>query len=730
MAIFSWLAAQLFFGNLSAGKFVNSGDQFFPLSFSEIFSSAFSLRKSVDLGVLNGWQFTTQFWDSLFYLLIYPTKLSYSSVQIAHSTLVIFTSVFVSYFGFRSVGQRYHQGPSRIHCLVITFLYCFNPYVMELWHGGVFNLGLAITYGLAPYIFYKFDQILLSSFDLKDASKCALALAAASFTFWLFAPLAFGLLILLFVRIAQNRKKWLIILTNAIKLGVLYIPAVAYVIYPILYELLNNASDNNGSFNPTYGNMQGGIWYQILMRHSWAIYTEWFPRSLYPFASHFFSSYYVFSILALYGLLLVGITLMYRDSHQKCGSGFWASVHKLIPYSNMGKNSSVNQWTGSMVVPAILILLISIFLAKGAQQPLGFIFKYLYQYVPLFSVFRTPDIRFGFLIILCICLIWVYVCQYFNKLFFSIALVVIVLVSSWPLFSGLAIRGENVPGKFYDRIVEIPQDQKSLSAYINQNSLEGFYTLPVPGADYGTFALKKEDVLIGQDLLSKQINQPFIYTATSGGISKAALERLNFCVNNGDLECLSDFPIQYVLFRNDLPNLDELLRDKVSGQYKQVYVNPTYSLYEVSPMTSIIGPEDISFERLSPTSYQLSISAAKQNQKLIFRQNFSNHWKIIEADKSICEKTPWTFYGLACELKHWFSRAKKVALNQFQFEGTHHQCIGYANCWDIKVSSESRLFQYEVIYYPQIYYQICGLISLVMILIFNIIIFRSLKDKD
>ena len=120
--VISFMVALISLNSMPLNGFVYGGDQFFPLSFSEVSSSAFSLRKSVDLGVLNGWQFTTQFWDSLFYLFIYPTNLSYSSVQIVHSTLVIFTSVFFSYLGFRAVGQRYHQRSNQIYYLAITFL--------------------------------------------------------------------------------------------------------------------------------------------------------------------------------------------------------------------------------------------------------------------------------------------------------------------------------------------------------------------------------------------------------------------------------------------------------------------------------------------------------------------------------------------------------------------------------------------------------------------------------
>jgi len=635
--------------------------------------------------------------------------------------------MFFSYVGFTNVDQRYCQGSSQIYCLAITYLYCFNPYVLELWHGGVYNIGVAITYGLAPYIFFKFNEILLNSFSLKEASKCALALVAASFTFWLFAPLAFGLLALFFVQIIQNRKKWLMIFTNALKVGMLYVPAIAYITFPIIYELLNNASDNNGSFNPTYGNMQGGIWYQILMRHSWAIYTEWFPRSLYPFADHFFSTYYVMSILSLYGLLIVGVALIYRDSHQIRATKFWISSQKHNSSFEGNNNISRTQRVSTLIVPSLTILLVALFLAKGAQQPLGFVFKFLYKYVPLFSVFRTPDIRFGFLIILSICLLYVYISQYFRKLFFVITIGAIVLVSSWPLFSGMAIRGENVPGKFYDRIVKIPQDQKALSSYINQHASEGFYILPIPGSDYGNFALENHDILVGQDLLSKQISQPFIYSSTSGGISKAAINRLNTCISDGDLQCLSDFPIQFILFRNDLPGMINPLHREISKAFRPVYRNPTYILYEITPATSIIGAKDVSLKKINPTNYQISISSLSQDQKIIFRQNYSPHWKIIETDNLMCNKNQEYLHNLVCEIDRWASDVKNVVLNRFKFESTHHECIYYANCWNIKASSEPRSYHYAIIYYPQIYYQLCGIISLLAISLLVIFSFKPSK---
>jgi hypothetical protein len=53
--------------------------------------------------------------------------------------------------------------------------------------------------------------------------------------------------------------------------------------------------------------MQGGLWFQMKMLHSWGIYTVWEPRAMYSFGKYFFSDRYNFIIVLLYLTLIFGV---------------------------------------------------------------------------------------------------------------------------------------------------------------------------------------------------------------------------------------------------------------------------------------------------------------------------------------------------------------------------------------------------------------------------------------
>ncbi len=183
----------LFFHGLAAQQMIFSGDQFFRFSEHEAFINSFFLRKPNDLGVLNGWQFTTQFWDALYYLFAYHIGLTPIFAEKTLFFLVLLLSLSLSFLGFHKCAPRFGIKADSGSIYWVTFWYCFNPYTLELWHGGVYNLGACLTYSLAPLIFYLFDDILLLVTVRTKILLCALLMAIASFTFWLFASVRIAL---------------------------------------------------------------------------------------------------------------------------------------------------------------------------------------------------------------------------------------------------------------------------------------------------------------------------------------------------------------------------------------------------------------------------------------------------------------------------------------------------------------------------------------------------------
>lgn len=711
----------IFFGHLEPNEFIYSGDQFFRFSEHEAISNSFFLRKSLDLGVLNGWQFATQFWDSLFYLLIFKVTSDLKIVEEILFFLALLSTVAISFLGFRKIGSEImSENDDWLTFFILAVWYSFNPYTLELWHGGVFNLGSGLTYSLAPLVFYYFKRALFSDTELKQIIICALLLAISSFTFWLLAPLMFFLLLYWIARFVQrNSIRWTV-LKNTGLLLFCYVPLVAFVLAGIMHEFFNRGGDNNESFDPSFGNIQGGLGYQLLMLFSWAIYTEWTPRTMYSFADYFFSPGYISGIIAMYGVVVVGTWRVLCDK----GSRFFRI-----------KVSIFRKHLPAIKKPEIVVLVgiffSALFLAKGSQPPLGEVFVYLYNHIPFFSVFRTPDIRFGFVMVLCVGILLAWLSTWYRSLVLRTLVLVFTLLQAWPFFSGLAVRGENVSGKYFDRVVHIPTDYSDLADFINMNANPLAYVLPLPATEYGHYRFSPGEDLIGQDMLSKFITMPFLYTSATGGISSKTYTLLKETLAREDFEGLKKFPIKYVVFRKDVDCSDCVYPEsKMMGQGRLVFENPTFRLYELNSFLDVLGGSASMVRKINPVKYEVSFARVKSDQNIRLLQNFSENWKIFPLWAG---RVPT---GFGDNMK---SEIKIFDWNDFEYlfrpalaGGSHELQDGYANSWTVSVADLKGLsqngharenadgsfdFSVVLIYYPQIYYIFAAFVSLVTFLV-------------
>ena len=207
--LFALLAAlmnAIFFFGLNAEEIIFSGDQFFRFNAHEAFTKSYFLRKSSDLGVLNGWQFITEFWDSFYYQVVYFFGITPKIAEIFLFYLVLFLSMLLSYLGFNRLAKHFGIKSDSLIVYLVVIWYCFNPYTLALWHGGVYNLGSSLTYSLAPLIFFQFNKAIFSATNKIQILICALLIAIASFTFWLLAPLVMFLILYFIFKIAFQIK--------------------------------------------------------------------------------------------------------------------------------------------------------------------------------------------------------------------------------------------------------------------------------------------------------------------------------------------------------------------------------------------------------------------------------------------------------------------------------------------------------------------------------------------
>lgn len=748
--IFALTAAFLdviFFHGLGSQQFIFSGDQFFRFNKYETFINSFFIRKPNDLSVLNGWQFSTQFWDTLYYQVVYFFGLAPHLSEKLLFFLVILLSLFLSFLGINKIAARLGMVQSTFALYVVVFWYCFNPYTLELWHGGVYNLGSGLTYSLAPLIYYHFSEAIFSSTDRTKILTSALLLAVASFTFWLLAPLIFFLVLYTMIRIAMQIRSWRLAVKNAFFFGLVYLPLVSFVLFGILHEYFNNKGDVNANFSPTFGNMQGGIWYQMMMLFSWGIYTVWTPRTLYPFGDYFFSKAYIIGIILLYVAIVAGVVVYFIDAYKarhlegkRPINGIrriifnWIDGMKRIGIfvRTISKNATATQ----EVIALLVIFVVSVFFAKGAQPPLGGIYLFFYNHVPFFNVFRTPDIRFGFVIVFVLAILMAFASQWYRAKVFFAGTLGITLLLAWPFFSGAAVKGENREDLYYDRIVHMPESYKRLADFINEHSSKNNYVLPIPSIEYGHYIIDAREHLIGQDMLSKIVKTPFVYISPSGGMAVKTYDVLKNIVETQQFEKLSDFPIRYVLLRQDLFGIAVPISEERLARFSDlVYKDATFSLYEMRNYRSIIDSPNVTWERVNPVKYRVSFRHVMAPQELTLLQNFNANWKIFATENT---------YQINCNRFEMnpLSSTKECIRDETLFqsddwrylwgaseaESTHQLTLGYANSWQISPAAikikypathyttnadGSLNFTLTVYYQPQAGYLMSAFLSLI-----------------
>lgn len=652
-ALIAYALTTIFFRDLAPGEFLYIADQFFKLSFRETLADSFFKRRLDNLSQHNSYTMILGFWDLLFMIGSYLAGLNFLQTEKLIFFITLWMSQVLAFYGFREINKELETKAPTIGLGAITLWYCFNPYTLALWHGGVYNITAGLTYSLLPIAFVLIYRTFTKDFNLKNILISGMILHIMTYTFWLFAVVIL-LLSVFFIYLGWKSPDKKVFASNILKrvilLGFIYLLLSAFIYVNIFDEFFTTGGNNNDTFSRNFENLQGGLLYPILLIFSWGIYTKWVPRTIYSFGDYFFSGLYYTSIAWLY--FLGGIGLFYKF-----------------------KNKEVSSKTKLLIWGILVGFISTVFLAKGSQKPFGFIFTLLYDYIPFFKIFKSPELRFGFAIVFCISVILILAAEQLNKYLFTFSLITLMLIQNIYFFNGIAVRGEYIPEQYYDRIVKFSDDQKQLISYLNENNTPGDgrdfgYILPTPSVEYGFFEFDG-DPYIGPDLVQKETEIPFVYVSGYGGISTATYEKLFADFEDGSLEELRDFPIKYILFRKDTScNGCPTLNEEFAEQNLQLKLeNGTYKLYEVPESTKLVQIENVDnydVKVLSPVKILVSLkNISQENFKLKYLTSFNEGWKIYSEGN--------------------YLGASTIA------EGTHRVTNGYANEWTISIDEIKNL---------------------------------------
>jgi hypothetical protein len=738
---------------LKNNQFYFIGDQFLRFSYYEAFINSFFIRRWGDFGVLNCWQLMIPFWDEIYYLIAYRLGASLFFVDRFYFFMVTPISLIASFIGLKKISELL-IGKINLACVfVITLWYYINPYSVTLFHGGGYGFSVAFAYSFGPLIIYYFHKTIFTEFKIRNAVICALLLFFASFTFWLSSPLIVALILYTLIYALLNPKLIKKALVNSLRLLLIYLPLISVFLFTILYEYFNHAGDNNATFMPTFGNEAGGLWYQLLMLFSWGIYTVWTPRAMYPFFDYYFSAPYIISTLAVYVIILIGLLRFCKPICKfiKSFKNHCVENWILIKQKNKFRIPKISSEL-KIVITVIGLFFISLFLAKGPQPPLGEVFLFLYNKVPFFSVFRTPDIRFGFIIVLMISIMLIFVSSWYKKTIFIPLIIIIMLVQSANFFNGNVLRGENIKDQFYERILEIPKEYSDVAAYLNNQEKIFGYVFALPSQAYGHFKINKEIHHFGQDILQKLINDPSLYLDMSDGTSSRAYAAVNSVVKSGNLESLSEFPIKYIIFRKDLgcENCSEIKKEDLDKYFKLLFHNNLFYVYKVNNFRSIVDSQNIAYQIINPTKIRVYFKNIKNIQTLSFMLSFNKDWKLYAAkSRNEISCDGGKLYDLLnvkeCFMGYKFFEGEELSYlwREAIFQNSHTFENNYANKWLIdptiikkgspqvySVNKDGSInFELIIFYQPQSLFYLTFIISLSSFIVVCIFLMFSHDGK-
>lgn len=592
----------VFMYGVKSGEFIFSHDEYILLTLDNA-KRSFLVQLPLDFGTSNTAVMIVTVFSRLYYLFVYSLGLSVTVAQYILYFIKLFLALLLPYIGLKKIARNIFNASDNSFLLVlISFFYTFNNFSLIYWHGNNFELTLLVSYYLAPLTFYFLHKVLFDkNFNVRYLIAAEVCMFLSAFAFYLFG--AFALLVAVYsvyYILAFNYSvfKFLKRASLLIFMFIPFIPLFSLIIYEMVFSSVKGIYTNGGE---TYNNLQGGMLYPLFMWFSWGIYTDWAPRNIFTFNNFFKTPVFILSPFILY---IYFIWSIFKKKHSR---------HLLI---------------------LLLAFITFIFLVKGAQAPFGFLFEDLLDNLVFFRIFRSPDNKFGYAIVLCLTLGLLSLINRVDRRIQVAVLFTVIAIQSSLIVSGVAIRGQ-VTSQSSDRIVGYYDSTQEVIDYINTLEVDNKSILPYPPSEFGYFMLNENDFQIGQELISKKVNKPFLFYSRYSGISKESYDLLTRLLIEKDFSVLGSLPISHILIREDAPrtHVDPEFIAAVET-YPLVFKNDTYRLYQLSTPSYLYSSAPYELTLVNDVYYQLKIDSANKDFTVHLNQNFNPLWKLYEISQT------------------------------------------------------------------------------------------------
>lgn len=510
--------------------------------------------------------------------------------------------------------------------LVISLFYLFNIYSeTQIWNRFIYSGFLSWSYLpialLLAIRWLKTRRVLYLFLFLISSFVYSAAFVTISFVFVIWIPI--GLFTLYFLW--EERKSFRELAMagfQAFVLGAGWLIANVWWIYPYFKTSSGNVqqffqiSDTN--MDILKGVSQFGKTGDVALLRQTYYFTGWDLRDSFW---HDFYQNPISYLLGFFGLFLVitGIIFLFRKKYK---------------YRNY----------------ILILFVLGWFLVKGSNPPLGYEFyKLLFSGLKFTMMFRNPYEKLGLIFLLSYSVMFglgtYYVSKRFGRwkpLFVVSVLLLVCGILVWPMWTG---------DVYTDRVkLTIPQYYSQANKIIDSDPKDvRILFLPLIKGDVGFYKWKymggvPTEFLFDKPVINRPISSVYPY-----------FQRLLDSFSRKDKKALGqllkDLNVGYVIVaydleegRNDVQNtkqLEEFLSSDSDVQF--VMKIGELSIYKVGVqemggqiLVSEKGGPSISYKRISPVKYEVSVVGAGKPYDLIFKSTFDSNWEArIDGEKIV-----------------------------------------------------------------------------------------------
>lgn len=584
---------------------------FWPENFKEILGYSYAWDSSLNTGL--GHSNLTLLW-----LNTYLAFTVHLVAQILHipwgigEKIVFFWPIFFfSFFSSFFLSKKFIK--SKLLQVLSGIIYVSNTYALMVFSGG--QVGIALAYSIAPFVFMQFISLIDSCAD-----KNIWRLINRS----IFVGLAFSL-------------------------QMLFDPRIFYVTFFIivLYLIYNSAQFFQEfsllKINTLFSYCKRIMLFFVLTFFIvFCLHSFWIlPVFVYRYnpATDLGQIYTSFDAIKFFSFATFSQTISLL--HPNWPENIFGKVYFMRPeflfiplfalsYPFFLKDKE----TRKKITFFVLLILLSSFLAKGAREPFGGIYLFLFQYLPGMQAFRDAT-KWYIPIALSYAVLIPFFIEHITKQKWIKNILLATVYAYWlfllfPVFTG------QVKGTFVQK--EIPKDYIALHDFLVKE--KGFYrTLWVPSLQRFGYFTNDAPALHGKELLGegyeRNITKKF---DTKETLQLLQLVGIKYVIVPYDSEgeiFLFDRKYddrKYVKTKMDLTKVSWLVRKKTFGKI---------TVFEVPAPNDrffAVGKDlTLTWERINPTYYKIR-SELPFNGTLVFSEKFNENWKLFEGTVGIASQ--------------------------------------------------------------------------------------------